>query len=670
MLISYQEPQRKVRKVSSPVVEKVPESYGTRRKSGNTSVLAKRESKGVELQTELVDKISDLKHESRRRIAEALVKALTIHIKAAQSQGTFTLSPGQTPDAYGSRLGLNVEYALYMSHWSKDNQPTEAYRTQYGRITQNLKANPNLRDRVLSRELSANELAKMSSADMASKEQKEEAERIRKESEKQHVLIQEEGPRIRRTHKGEEIVGDVSHSAGMSDSVYSNAPLRRRESEVDPEKKSETPAQTPNTPNIPSSSKEISTAKAESPGASQRQPLAVDTKAHVSSPPSSGRQGSGTFDMDNVWSSVGGPRSGNRAPPPSAVAGKQESTPQTSGDADIDRMLNDDEEEPYSPTDDAPDLDAPVWEGLVEMLGVAEIQGSAKFVAGANLSSKYPWKHLMPPKIIIKGRIPVETANSYLCGLRYSSTADVSVVSITATEDPRAQSELEKLCIHLSERSRFGVLQEPDPPIAEAKDMYLVPVQPGMGNKPAFVQLLADCNLPDNISERMLLAVFVFKTPALPNGQQVDGAAPDNHVAVQPPVASTPVGPQASPFPPANGQQHPAMLTHSTPSQGQPPSYHPPAPYQQQQQQPPTTGYQPSPFQPQQSPVGIEAARQCMTPEQINCGSLQQLLDAAPRTTLKELEIIRETFDRVPATKNDYMMLVQILGASMNAGPS
>lgn len=674
LLIGDQEPQSKVRKVSSPTVEKASETYGTRRKSAAASGPKGRESKGVNLQTELVEKIVDLQNPGRQKVADALVKACTMHTYAAQKQGTFTLPPGQDPDAFNLKLGLNVEFALYMNYWSKDNQPTDNYRQQYSRITSNLKANSSLRDRLLNGSLSPNELAKMSSADMASEEQKEKEERMRKETEKQHVLIQDEGPRIRRTHKGEEIVGDVSNSAGVGDSVFSSAPVRRRDSEIDPEKKGETPAQTPVTPNVPQLPTEGTTKSP--PSVSQKQPLTVDTKAPIASPPATGRPGSAAFDMDNVWSSVGGQRSGARAPPQTATAENQDTGPRTQHDAEIDRMLNDDEaeDEPYSPTDNAPDSDAPVWQGILAMDGVAELQAIGKFVAGANLSSKYPWRQLMPPKLVVKGRIPVDTATQYLCNLRYSSTCDVSVVAITADQNSISQIEMEKLCTHLTERHRFGVLASPS--VSEAKDMYLVPIQPGSGSKPEFIELLADCALPDNIPERMLLAVYVFRNAGPPtNGQQqADGqAAPNNHVAGPPiPVASTPVGPQASPYPAAGQQQqqqHPAIPTHSsTPSQQHqaPPYNYPGAPYQQQ----PPQGYQPPPYhqQQQQQPVGIDAARQVLGPDQAGCKSVQQLLGLAPQTSLKEFEIIKEMFERVPATKDDYEMLVGILASSASRG--
>ena len=609
----------------------------------------------------MVENISELRSESRRRIAEGFVKLCTSLMHAAQKEGSFTLPEGQTFDTFCLRLSLSLEYALCMNYWGTGDQPTENYQGQYRRLNANLKSNSSLRNSVLNSTLSPNELAKMSTSDMASKEQKEKEEKIRKESAKQHVLVQDAtGLRTRRTHKGEEVVGDISDAAGASDSVFSSAPVRRRDSEIDPDKKSETPTQTPITPHIPSFPAEGAAGSAASPGAlQQKQPLAVDTKATAVSPPGSGRPASAAFDLDNVFSSVGGQRSGHRAPAPTATAENSEPPPQLQNDVDIDRMLGDEEEEPYSPTDNAPDPNAPIWQGELEMAAIAQLNAVGRFAAGANLSAKYPWKQLMPPKLAVKGRIPVDKASEYLCNLRYSSTCDVSVVALTAIDDPQSQSELQKLSDHLTEKSRFGVIA--DTPVPDAKDTYLVPLQPGK-SKPEFLQLLVESTVPDTITEHMLLVVFVFRIAAPlteTQPQQTNGTGlPTNPSSVgAPPVASTPVGPQASPFPPGPyPQQHTAMPNHSTPSQ-QTPVYYPPAthPYSQ------TQAYQPSFAHQQQGLQGIDGARQVLTQQQLECASTIQLLQQAPMTNVAAWNVIKGIYEETPAAQENYELLTGLL---------
>ena len=659
------ESQNKIRKLSSPSTEHGPGTHASRRKSGTVAAPTKRESKGAELQTMMVENISELRSESRRRIAEGFVKLCTLLMHAAQKEGSFTLPEGQSFDAFCLRLSLSLEYALCMNYWGTGDQPTENYQGQYRRLNANLKSNSSLRNSVLNSTLSPNELAKMSTSDMASKEQKEKEEKIRKESAKQHVLVQDAtGPRTRRTHKGEEVVGDVTDAAGASDSVFSSAPVRRRDSEIDPDKKSETPTQTPVTPHIPQFPTGSAAGSAASPGAQQqKQPLAVDTKATVVSPPASGRPSSAAFDLDNVFSSVGGQRSGHRAPPPTATTEKPEPPSQLPADVDIDRMLGDEEEEPYSPTDNAPDPDAPIWQGELEMAAIAQLNAVGRFAAGANLSAKYPWKQLMPPKLAVKGRIPVDKASEYLCNLRYSSTCDVSVVALTAADDENSRTGLKALCEHLTNKTRFGVIA--DTPVADAKDTYLVPLPPDKP-KPEFLQLLVESTVPDTITEHMLLVVFVFRVPgavteAQPQPTNGTGLSSDPSSVGPAPVASTPVGPQASPFPPGPyPQQHTAMPTHSTPSQ-QSSMYYPPA----TQSYPQPQGYQSSfpqqQQQQQQGLQGIDGARQVLTQEQLECASTIQFLQQAPMTNVAAWKLIKGIYEETPAAKDNFELLASLL---------
>ena len=79
---------------------------------------------------------------------------------------------------------------------------------------------------------------------------------------------------------------------------------------------------------------------------------------------------------------------------------------QVQADADTEHLLKDEEpedEEPYSPRDY--DMDpGTVWRGVLSMASVAEFRGNEKHVAGANLSSVYPWSQLIPHALHIEGR--------------------------------------------------------------------------------------------------------------------------------------------------------------------------------------------------------------------------------------------------------------------------
>ena len=72
----------------------------------------------------------------------------------------------------------------------------------------NLKKNTVLVDRLLSGSLKAAEFVAMEAEEMASADKQREYAAMREAAEKQMILTDEPGPRLRKTHKGEEIVGE------------------------------------------------------------------------------------------------------------------------------------------------------------------------------------------------------------------------------------------------------------------------------------------------------------------------------------------------------------------------------------------------------------------------------------------------------------------------------
>ena len=624
-------------------------------------------TQGVVLQTELVDSVDALHNDTRRKAANALIKLFVEGTRQAQKQKSFVLPPGQSPDVFGNKLGLAVEYAVYLNFWGNAAEPSPQYREKFMAINYNVKANQELRDRLLNGSLSPNELSKMSTPEMASREKQEQKAKLQKEAEKQHVIIQEDGPRIRRTHKGEELVGDDSQMAVGTESIFAPAPARRRPSELDPN----APKQPSPTAGSPVSPVQVESTEnsARSPPAASAQPLTVDTDARPA--PGLERQPSSAFDIHNVWSSVSRPST--EAQHQQGAQRQQGAHKPVQADAEIDHLLKDEEpedEEPYSPTDYTADPNAPIWRGKLGMAIVAEFDGIAKHVAGANLSSSYPWSQLLPPTLAIEGRIDIERASEYICGLRYSNTTDVTVLAITPTNDPDAKVHFDKLFDYFTERKRYGVIGKN--PVPAVKDTYVVPLEAGATKKPDFIELLETCTIEDPIPERMLLLTFVIRSNPDPQCAQ---ATPRNHLdggaAASPgtpaqqqyppqyPTTQTPGGPLPSPVP---GYQPPAIHAYNgSPAQPQQ-GFMPPPPQQYNQEQPPV----PPAFQPS-GPVGMEAARQALG-DLADAPSIGELLKEAPNTGVVEFGVIRELLDNMPASRNDYRMLRDMLAIKLQQG--
>ena len=615
------------------------------------------------LQTELVDKIADLQSDDRKKVATALVKMFVDQTRQAEKQNAFSLPPGQKADAFGLRLGLAVEYAVYLNFWGQSGKPSEQYSDKFRAILHNVKANPELRNRLLNGSLSPNDFSKMSRDDMASKELQEKKAEMMKEAEKQHMLIQEDGPRMRRTHKGEELIEDESHMADVADSAFSAPVIRKRASQIDTSVKQGSP-EAP-TPQSPAAVELPETFGAGSPVVDQ--PLKIDTSAPPQPRAAPDRKSSNNnFNIQDVWSGVKGPdpdaqRSRQMSRPSESAVTPVQQTPGAGvqADAEIDQLLKDEEEpeddEPYSPVDYTAEPGSAIWHGRMAMAGIASFSGSAKYVAGADLSSHLPWNTLIPSALTIEGRIDIERASEYLCGLRWSNTTDVVVVSVTPAENAENIAQFDKLFRYFTERKRYGVIGKST--VTSVKDTYVVPLEAGVSKKPDFVELLEYCIIEDPTPERMLLLTFVVKGNNSPTNAQTPRHLDASSIAS--PIAAN-HGPQsmgqqagfqnsptpAMPFPPTNN--HPLPPYTNSPFQAQSANM-PPHSNQQQQSQFNNSGV-----------TGIEAARQVLG-DQANAPVIGELLAESPNTAAPVFEFISEFFKTVPASQTDLRLLKGML---------
>ena len=646
--MSMQEPPSKTRKVSSPPVSK-PATTTSRRKSGAPTP-AKRDSTTFALQMTLVTKISDIESADRQRAVTAIVKMFTEETKKAIKAGSFILPEGQLVDDFGLRLGLAVEYAIYMNYWGMEPKPSQQYSDRLRMVLANVKQNASLRDQLLTGQLSPYTFSKMSSEDMASKELKEQKAEMLKESEKQSMIVQEDGPRIRRTHKGEELVDDQTQIAGASDSAFT-APIRKRPSEIDTTMREPSPE--------PMSA--VSPAPVELPekveSAEAKQPSTVHTQGSPpqSAPPISANK----FDIQNVWSTVKTPDAENQrsrqGPRPSDASAPP--IPQQA-DAEIDQLLKDEEpedDEPYSPVEHTALPGGIVWSGKLTMPGVASFKGKAKHCAGADLSSSMPWDALIPSALGIEGRIDIDRASQYLCGLKWSTTTDVVVVAVTPENIDNDTVQFNKLFEYFTQRGRYGVIGKN--PNTAVRDTYVVPLEAGTSKKPDFVELLDVCTIEDPTPERTLLLSFVVKLSNSPSANQtprhMDATSIASPIGVsgQPPPLGTHPGFQNASNPGMPFQPPPSYPQYSSPMQIQNSYNTPPNSHQQQPVQDP-------PY------IGMEAARFALG-DLANCRAVAQLVREVPRSSVPEFIAVKSILERNPAVGDDYPTLVSMMGQEL-----
>ncbi|KAI9787434.1 MAG: hypothetical protein M1816_007482 [Peltula sp. TS41687] len=566
---------------SKPKGEK--QSTSSKPKEEKRSALAQRKANQIN-QTELVTNVQELLHDVRRLSAGAMVGTINKLIPIAQSEGKYKLPEWEGAMTVATRIGLAIEHAVFMHYSNRPGDPGTEYRSRLRSMIFNVKKNPLLRDGLLQGTLTPDQFSLMSSDDMMDQELRELNAELLKQVEKQHIAIKEEGPRIRHTHKGMEIVG--ADLDGTSDPVFSDRPVRpRRESAVeDGWELVNSPPSTATSPTVPFSGLSILEGQSASMTGEVGSPtINNESNANFTAPTTASNSTSAPasvpFSMQDVWSSIQG-QTGERKQRPTLQT-IQTTSPNTidaehpsavGTDPEIDELLKDEEMEspPYSPTDQASDPDI-VWRGRLSCYGVAEFFGTAKHVAGPDMSHVVSWSRLMPPHLRIDHRIPADRANKYLCELRFSRTTDVVVVAITPTGGARGQAGFEKMWEHFVTRQKYGVARGITNSLI--RDIYVIPLQAGMMDLPTFLEMLEDTHIGKPRPERMIVVTYVIKslyrpppreaqqTPATPsNGTGLTTAANTNPADVghDTSIVSA-VGPVASPITPHPNQHNPYL---------------------------------------------------------------------------------------------------------------
>ncbi|KAL2169337.1 hypothetical protein VTG60DRAFT_6111 [Thermothelomyces hinnuleus] len=623
-----------------PEPKKEPKAAGLKRKNGEVAQDKdpKKMRKGNEAQQAPVPEYSPPEDipanisglpDSRQGPAKALSKSLVASLAVAEKNGIVPADGVSNADR-AEKFALQIERAVHDTH-----PTTSSYAGQIRTLAFNLKSNPELTARLLAQTLTPPMLASMSTEELASKElQKETAEMLAR-AEKQAIKITEDIPRVRRTHKGDEIIDD-DHFIASED--VPSAPVGR-----------------------PSAPKQESKDTPEFPPQSRHRSVSGPAVDSQQSPSRS------DFDLNKVFSSVKPPAHPQGQPRASFAA-----APSTGpgDDPDVDRLLDDGTHSPpYSPKEEENDPDV-VWRGNLIMNTIAEVQVAAKHMGGANLSEtiNLPWDKLLPRNLTVCGRIDEQQAIVYLCGLRYSLPTDVVVVSLEPTT-PAAKAGMNKLIDYFVSKKRYGVVG--DKGVANVRDTYLVPVPAGTGNQPEFMLNLADNFIPETRSEPMMLCVIVYRNDpetiqrihGTTNSMGTHKVAPRGPGASQSPGTPTPT---QGGFPPTGRQSVSAPAFSPTSSQGAFSQYPSPRMATPVQQQPPP--HAPAPQQqPKQASTIDELQRQGEATARevlghlITSPTVSFLLPQAHCMSRKEWEVIKKIYEKDPRTRDELPYLSTIL---------
>lgn len=545
----------------------------------------------------------------RRGPAKLLIKQFNYALKQHEKD------PSKAQAEQTDRLALATERAVHDSHGSRD-----AYNKQCRLLGANFKTNTELVMRLLNNTLTPLMLAVMTSDDLQTDQQQQETAAAKERNVRQSLIATEEaqGPRYRRTHKGDELIDD-SFAASS-------------ESKGQPQ----------------SSQKAGGPSRAGHGRKPSGEPMKIDTQQSPTT----------NFDINKVFSSVKSPTAAHQRRPSGPAPSQGPGV-----DPDVDRLLEDDDNDsdPYSPTEETdPDV---VWRGPLIMAATANFHAVAKYVAGANLSKtiNLPWSTLLPKKLNVGGRIAMNSATEYLCSMRWNSMADLIVVSLKAATDV-GKADFDKLFEYFIAKERWAVIG--DKGVGNVKDTYLVPVPAGTGNQPEFLLNLEDNFLPHTRTENLLLLVIVYKNDEN-TMRRIHG--PEWNTKTAPSgLPAGPAQPSPSPAPVGLPQRNPSVpgptFSPTTPHPGAAGGFPPPHPSAQQYTPPvpPPAGDVQQEVSPEQQRQAEAAARQILGPY-ASATTLSFLMPHAYKMAPGEWHIIRRVLEREPKARDDLAALGQLI---------
>lgn len=430
------------------------------------------------------------------------------------TENELVLPEDRAVEQFCEKLALQVEHQAYLLFFNEGELSAD-YSKKVRSIAYNIRANVSLSDELLKGGLEPERLAHMTSDEMASKELKELMQKVRLESEKYSTLITETGPRIRRTHKGEELVGEVKEeedTTAQDDSLLTPSSFPRRSDSTD-----EPPASTTKSPSVAVDIVE-SPITITVPG-SHYDELPRSPSASSSRPPPTDLEKGRQFNIENVWNHIEAPDP-DHIPRPIRPAQVPITAHETDLkiDKDIDMLLKDDDGDatpPYSPASAMSDdhysprheEEEEEWRGRVEMNGIASLSATAALVGGPEYVASAKWSGLLAEVLQIDGRIKHDRATEYLCGQKFSKSSSLVMVSLTPT-DGMAQTEFKKLFDYFKERDRYAVVGKHS--LKCIKDLYIVPVDVQDSLPDWFNVLDPPSRIPEASRQgRLLIVIFV-----------------------------------------------------------------------------------------------------------------------------------------------------------------
>ena len=574
--------------------------------------------------------------EKQRAIAEKLQETMAPLITEASDARGHRIPDGQTAKSLATKFVLQICHAT-VEHHGEPSGPDSPYASQLRAILFNIKKNTFLIDRLLSSSLKADELATMAAEEMASEDKQREYAAMREAAEKQLILTDETAPRMRKTHKGDELVDDENAN---DNAEFRAPPLREREPEEDEQG-----------------------VRPHSPGRDRPSQTPVDAGNPLSVDTDSARRPSTNFDINSVFDKVRSPQNNQHAFVPRRQSSMQEKPQQSVDDADVDRLLKDEDNDvEMSGYSTDPTV---CWQGTITMQSMEPFDAVARFVAGGDFGQVVPWEKLLTKQVSIQGRIENAKGDDYIRGIARSESHEVAVLAISPITS-EGRSVFDHLYEYFHSRGRWGVV-----PIDSSneimRDLYVIPVEAGGSNLPPFIDMLEYCTIETPRKEPILLLTLIAKLPEpkphLPPTEHFE-RYPAQEVATgqiaqpAPPMVAPQNGPNPSPVTNPHAPQYSPMAGNF-----------PPAPYGNPYAAPPMAGH--ALPQPQVHPPAANAPAHHRIPKAleilgpyIDSPVVIQMLNSFSQNeqvAQKQMSSLRDIFDQVPEARENIQVLTQHL---------
>lgn len=402
--------------------------------------------------------------------------------------------------AIADKLASSIEKAMYEQlgeplPGSKNAavlQCGDRYKNKFRSLLHNLKdkANQVFQIRVVTGDLTPDELVKMSSEDMANPELKSMSESLRAKSIKNSVLKLSEMPIIKKTHKGDIIM----------------LPSERETSFQEKERKQQQRLQ-------------------EQQQQQQRQDASLAEQSESRKSSTSATPTTPTVAKDesfnDILARIGVGAESDRGPYVDPQGPRKRKA-----EVDLEKLLGDDDEEFQLEMDDDEEADTKqdteinnnmqvdqampagppkppvIWNGCVNMPQVANFDAFARQIGGRVMTAE-EWAEVLSPTMWLEGRIPVDRVTNYITQTQYSSSREIAILEI----EPLGEDALRNALIlldYFNTRRRYGVVAHNK---TKVKDFYLIPLRR--------VEQLPDCLYVVRIEETqrdvdMFLGVVVM----------------------------------------------------------------------------------------------------------------------------------------------------------------